>query len=380
MWDRLEGVVNVSVTSRARVAIIGCGLVGSQVASRLSRVAVRDFLLVDGDEFAIENVPRSVLAPRYVGVNKARALAHHLAREMPDVQATAIPRFIRQATPARELAELLRDVTLAVVAVDQMRPQVRINRAALATGVPTLVPGLYGDNGGEVFVGLGLGSACFECWAGFRSTDASLRAVPAIGTTSMAVEQATVHLALGILDPTSQFRDVLRGARGSQAPRQLYLVENFGAARDAVLREGRTQIAVPVRRRRGCPGCAAGLALQRQLRRPALRRPRYLLVESATVLRSAQNTNRPQPLSQPEHPTAVARPQAGGTTYTGVVWTALLLALIVLLLTLVYLGWIYDGAASNAPSAPRNIAVVAGAQGSLGPAILARSVLTRSRA
>jgi len=59
----------------AKVAIVGCGSVGSKVAVHLARSGVGSFALVDGDVLASGNLVRNELDWRAVGIHKAPALA-----------------------------------------------------------------------------------------------------------------------------------------------------------------------------------------------------------------------------------------------------------------------------------------------------------------
>lgn len=59
----------------AKVAIVGCGSLGSKVAVQLARVGVGKFVLVDGDILAVGNLVRNELDWRAVGMHKSQALA-----------------------------------------------------------------------------------------------------------------------------------------------------------------------------------------------------------------------------------------------------------------------------------------------------------------
>lgn len=61
-----------------KVAVIGCGSVGSKVAVHLARSGVGSFVLVDGDVLASGNLVRNELDWRAVGIHKAPALAVRL--------------------------------------------------------------------------------------------------------------------------------------------------------------------------------------------------------------------------------------------------------------------------------------------------------------
>jgi predicted ThiF/HesA family dinucleotide-utilizing enzyme len=68
----------------ARVAIVGCGSVGSKVAVQLARSGVGSFVLVDGDVLTAGNLVRNELDWRSVGGYKAPALGARLAEVNAD--------------------------------------------------------------------------------------------------------------------------------------------------------------------------------------------------------------------------------------------------------------------------------------------------------
>jgi hypothetical protein len=62
----------------AKVAVVGCGSVGSKVAVHLARSGVGQFVLVDGDVLASGNLVRNELDWRAVGMHKSQALTARL--------------------------------------------------------------------------------------------------------------------------------------------------------------------------------------------------------------------------------------------------------------------------------------------------------------
>jgi molybdopterin/thiamine biosynthesis adenylyltransferase/ubiquitin-protein ligase len=61
-----------------KVALIGCGSLGSKVAAMLARAGIRSFILIDDDVFLPENLVRHELTWESVGAHKVDALARHL--------------------------------------------------------------------------------------------------------------------------------------------------------------------------------------------------------------------------------------------------------------------------------------------------------------
>ncbi|HHZ6874063.1 TPA: ThiF family adenylyltransferase [Pseudomonas aeruginosa] len=70
----------------ARVAVVGCGSVGSKVAVHLARSGVGQFVLVDGDVLASGNLVRNELDWRAVGMHKSQVLASRLQEVSADCE------------------------------------------------------------------------------------------------------------------------------------------------------------------------------------------------------------------------------------------------------------------------------------------------------
>ncbi|MCW6537651.1 ThiF family adenylyltransferase [Sphingomonas lycopersici] len=73
----------------SKVAIVGCGSVGSKVAVQLARSGVGSFVLIDGDVLSAGNLVRNELDWRSVGVHKAPALGARLKEVNADCTFTA---------------------------------------------------------------------------------------------------------------------------------------------------------------------------------------------------------------------------------------------------------------------------------------------------
>lgn len=70
----------------ARVAVVGCGSVGSKVAVHLARSGVGQFVLVDGDVLTSGNLVRNELDWRAVGMHKSQVLASRLQEVRADCE------------------------------------------------------------------------------------------------------------------------------------------------------------------------------------------------------------------------------------------------------------------------------------------------------
>lgn len=73
--------------SNNRVAIIGCGSIGSKIAASLARAGVRKFVLVDEDVFLTGNLVRNELDAWAIGWHKVDALADRIGQLVTDTDA-----------------------------------------------------------------------------------------------------------------------------------------------------------------------------------------------------------------------------------------------------------------------------------------------------
>ncbi|WP_419614006.1 ThiF family adenylyltransferase, partial [Thiolapillus sp.] len=75
-----------------KILLVGCGSVGSNIAEQLISAGIGGLHLVDSDSFQSENLYRHTLDMKYLGVNKASALADKLMNEYPYTKITHSPK------------------------------------------------------------------------------------------------------------------------------------------------------------------------------------------------------------------------------------------------------------------------------------------------
>jgi molybdopterin/thiamine biosynthesis adenylyltransferase len=256
-FKRIEGRVNLELMQRSRAVVFGLGSVGSRVSEQLARSAVGELLLVDGDVLKEENVTRNLLGAESIGENKAYAVANELARTIPSLHVEYLPDYVDDGVPDIALDRLLSGADLIIAATDDRRAQRRINRRALELEIPALYPGVdAAADRGEVFVALGRGiSPCFSCWDSFRAEDVTLREVQALDVEIYATVEATVRLALGLLDPESEFARPMLGNRLNPRPRTIFFVSSFGSRPRGMFADGHRVRRAVAEFRVGCPDC-----------------------------------------------------------------------------------------------------------------------------
>lgn len=229
------------------VVIVGLGMVGSPIAKKLARSTVGRLRLIDDDLLKHENLARHELPVEYLGWNKAEGLAVYLAAQIENLHAEAIPRKIDQSVSDELLDQWLADADLIVAATDDRVAQRRIGRRALQLGISGIFPALYPRaGGGEIVVQLDPLWPCFGCWDYFRRNTEQLRGVNALEIAADPVVNASVRLSIGILDRSSEHRNMMVQGPG-EPPNQLFRLD-----RVAMLRRG----SLP--RRPDCPTCHGG--------------------------------------------------------------------------------------------------------------------------
>ncbi len=100
--------------SQARVAILGCGGLGSNVAAMLVRAGVGTLVLVDSDAVEASNLNRQMFFRDQLGESKTNALVETLVRI--DEEAHLIP--LHTHINAERLPDLVRGSDVIVEAVD----------------------------------------------------------------------------------------------------------------------------------------------------------------------------------------------------------------------------------------------------------------------
>lgn len=73
-----------------KIAIIGCGAVGSHLACMLAQNGFNQMTLVDDDLFLADNCYRHALSKRYIGQKKVAALKHYLEDRFLDMEVTPV--------------------------------------------------------------------------------------------------------------------------------------------------------------------------------------------------------------------------------------------------------------------------------------------------
>jgi len=101
-----------------RVAVVGCGSVGSKIADMLARSGVRRFTLVDDDVFFPANLIRNELDARAIGMHKVDALAIRLKDIAFDMDVNLRRVALGQQESAGTTESVMEDLTKTDLLID----------------------------------------------------------------------------------------------------------------------------------------------------------------------------------------------------------------------------------------------------------------------
>lgn len=162
-WQRVEqwlGKENLKLLAEKRVGVVGLGSGGGFVALSLAMSGVRHFVLVDSDALEPGNVVRHVCDLRYVGWNKAAAVADLIKHRNPDAQIEVREGRIEQHT------DVLGNLDILIVGVDGENAKFIINQTCLKKRLTAVYAGVYErGEGGDVVIIRPYDGPCYACWA-----------------------------------------------------------------------------------------------------------------------------------------------------------------------------------------------------------------------
>ncbi len=118
--------------ARVRIAVVGCGAVGSYVADLLLRSGVRRLRLIDHQRLRPGNVVRHLAGDRYVGAFKTEAVRACLAATGLPVEGVSVE--LALMTTAQQASNLVSGHSLVIDATGDQRAAALLQMAALDVG------------------------------------------------------------------------------------------------------------------------------------------------------------------------------------------------------------------------------------------------------
>jgi len=175
-WNRVEklyGVDNLQRLRESHVGVVGIGSGGGFVALSLAMSGVGHFTLIDDDIIEEVNITRHVADRRYIGQNKAAAVADLILQRNPQAVVKVIEGRIEHHM------EALDGIDLLVVGVDGENAKYLINEACLKRRVTAVYAGVYErGEGGDVVIIRPYDGPCYACWSAEVRGNAAVRVDP----------------------------------------------------------------------------------------------------------------------------------------------------------------------------------------------------------
>ncbi|WP_420418341.1 ThiF family adenylyltransferase [Pacificispira sp.] len=151
------------VLSQKKVVMIGCGSVGSSVATKLAEAGVGTLELIDADILAWENISRHELGADDVGLNKASALASRFRGRFPHHTFQDHPSRWQRAYETKP--SVLSEADLIISTTGSWMAEAQLNELALQSS--SFPPILYGWTEPHAVAGhavlITCTDACFAC-------------------------------------------------------------------------------------------------------------------------------------------------------------------------------------------------------------------------
>jgi hypothetical protein len=115
-----------------KIAILGCGSMGSKIATSLARSGAKKFILVDEDVLKLENLVRNDLDAQAIGGQKTDALAQRLKRVAAGVEVKTHDFEIGGQASGTQSDAIVRELALADIIIDATGSHEAFNCAAAA--------------------------------------------------------------------------------------------------------------------------------------------------------------------------------------------------------------------------------------------------------
>ncbi len=166
-WKRYERQIQIEgfgaegqrKLSRARVAIVGCGGLGSVNAMYLAAAGTGTLRIIDRDMVELSNLNRQLLHwSKDIGVSKVASALEKLSQLNPEVQVETVCTEVT----AENALPLISGCDVVVDALDSLPARLIVNQAAVAGGIP-LVHGAVRSFEGRAMTVIPGQSACLQC-------------------------------------------------------------------------------------------------------------------------------------------------------------------------------------------------------------------------
>lgn len=143
---------------KSRVAVVGCGALGTVVANNLVRAGIGRISIIDRDFVELNNLQRQMLFEEGdVGTPKAIAAAERLRRINSKIEVEPVVADLNHTN----VQEMIKDVDLVLDGTDNIQTRMVMNDACVKNGIPWIYTAAIGTFG--MTMNILLGGACLAC-------------------------------------------------------------------------------------------------------------------------------------------------------------------------------------------------------------------------
>jgi adenylyltransferase/sulfurtransferase len=145
---------------KSKIAIIGCGALGTVVANNLVRAGVGKISIIDRDFVELNNLQRQILFDEDdIGIPKAVAAAEKLKRVNSDVEIEAMVKDLNHMNAEK----IMSGVDLVLDGTDNMQTRFLINDVCVKSKIPWIYTAAVGTYGMMMTIVPGR-TPCFRCF------------------------------------------------------------------------------------------------------------------------------------------------------------------------------------------------------------------------
>lgn len=179
------------------VAIIGCGALGTVIASGLARAGVGKVRIIDRDYIELNNLQRQILFDEEdiaKGLPKAIAAVEKLKKVNSEVELEPVVADVNPDNVER----LVRDVDLVLDGTDNFETRFLLNDACVKHDVPWVYGAVIGTYGMTMVI-IPHHTPCFRCFLAQMPAPGSIPTCDTVGVLSSAVNViASLEIAEGL--------------------------------------------------------------------------------------------------------------------------------------------------------------------------------------
>ncbi|MCP5104895.1 MAG: NAD(P)H-binding protein [bacterium] len=143
---------------KSKVAIIGCGALGTTIANNLSRAGVGTLLIVDRDLVELNNLQRQTLFDEDdIGTPKVFAAARKLEKINSEIKIKTLLKDVNNTN----IEEIIHGFHLVIDATDNVPTRMLVNDACVKHGIPWIYAGVIQTRG--MVMNILPDGPCFRC-------------------------------------------------------------------------------------------------------------------------------------------------------------------------------------------------------------------------